>query len=283
MRSQVSVLSDFCTSMVFRVSGTLVLCLLMVPAVVAEVDPAELGWQPVSTSNLRIKGLTVMPAEWVDAIWLPADTKVLRIEVTEDAVIVNLSLGALGGLDEAKLTGLYNEFRNLFYDLPQGGNVRLMCKGQLLSSYIEPAPAVEPISEKVESTAAPQTYSLLSTSLGGKKICIGPSHGRLWNGTAWGWQRGDDCGFGEAVLEDTNSIRLMQFLQQYLAQDGATVYVPRQMDETVCCHPGENRYWWQIASYSWLYHMGYPCSVWASNTGSCTSDTGPNRYNDDIR
>ncbi|HSW44162.1 MAG TPA: immunoglobulin domain-containing protein [Phycisphaerae bacterium] len=243
----------------------------------------ERAFEPIPTAGLPVHGDFVPPADWPAEIYLPAGTRALDITLSEDTATIELSPEILSQLDEGMLVTLFDEFRKLFYEVPGINSVRLMCGGKLLSSYLPPAPAVTPGPDKAEDPEGPATYSLMTTSLSGRKICIGPSHGRLWNGTAWGWQRGDSCGFGEAVLEDTNSIRLMQFLRQYLIQDGAAVYVPRQLNETDCCNPGENRYWWQLAAYSWIRNLGLPCSVWASNTGNCTSDTGPNRYNDDIR
>ncbi|NLE57694.1 MAG: N-acetylmuramoyl-L-alanine amidase, partial [Planctomycetes bacterium] len=261
--------------------GILAACLAVVLCVGPSYGQAAAEYYAVSTADLPIHGNFAQTDNLPGEIYLPGDTRVLKITVSEDTAVVMLSPEVLANLDEAMLTTLFDEFRKLFYDVPQVSNIQITCKGKLLSSYLPPAPDVTPLAVEAPAT----TYQMMTetTGLSGKSICIGPSHGRQWNGSSWGWQRGDSCGFGYEILEDTNSIRLMQYLHQYLTQDGAAVYVPRQLDETDCCHPSETRPFWHMAAYSWLYYEGYPCSVFGSNSGYCSSDLGPDRFNDDIR
>jgi N-acetylmuramoyl-L-alanine amidase len=209
---------------------------------------------------------------------IPAGTTIVGLTIGEDEVVVDLSSEVLADIDETRLSAIFDQFRLTLSEWPKIAAVRLTCKGQPLASYVAP---VNPIPE-----AAPATVPAgITTSVGlsGKKITIGPSHGRFWNGSGWYWQRSDPCGLGEAVLEDTNSIRLMQFLYQYLSQDGATVTVPRQLDEGDCCHSETGLNWWKMCAYSWLKHAGLPCSVYANSTGNCNAETATGRINDDIR
>ncbi len=256
-------------------------CLAAMLCAGASYGQEALEYYAVSTADLPIHGYFGQTGNWPGEIYLPVGTRVLKLTVSEDTAVVVLSPEVLSNLDEAMLTTLFDEFRKLFYDVPQVSSIQITCKGKLLSSYLPPAPDVTPLAVEAPAT----TYQMMTetTGLSGKSICIGPSHGRQWNGSSWGWQRGDSCGFGYEILEDTNSIRLMQYLHQYLTQDGAAVYVPRQLDETDCCHPSENRPFWHMAAYSWLYYEGYPCSVFGSNSGYCSSDLGPDRFSDDIR
>lgn len=240
------------------------------------------AWDTVPTTAVASTADLALPEGWPDAIYLPKGVRVLGISFSEDTAEIELSPQAVARLDEATLATVYDQFRTLFYDVGIN-SVRLTCKGKLLSSYLAAPPPVapEPTGFETMALSAPETITI--NSLSGRKVAIGPSHGRYWNGSGWYWQRSDPCGAGEAVLEDTNSIRLMQFLYQYLSQDGCTVYVPRQLDESDCCHGGTGLAWWKMAAYAWLRDAGYPCSVWGSSSGSCTSDTGPSRYSDDIR
>ncbi|MBN1491259.1 MAG: immunoglobulin domain-containing protein [Phycisphaerae bacterium] len=210
---------------------------------------------------------------------IPTSVTVVSLNAAEDTVTVDLSPEILTGLDEAALLAIFDQFRTTLGDFAWVLAIRLTCDNALLASYLEPV---------VFDTwpAAPDRLAIepAPMGLGGRNITIGPSHGRFWNGSGWYWQRSDPCGFGEAVLEDTNSIRLMQFLYQYLVQDGATVHVPRTLTESTCCQSDTGLHWWKMAAYSWLRQAGLPCSVYASSSGICSSDMGGvSRVSDDIR
>ena len=209
------------------------------------------------------------------------DTRVLALKTEADTTTVTFSTDILGSeLDEARLTMIFDQVRATLRQFGVEGNIRLETEnGLLLSTYLPPVVPVEPGPAPKAATPAEKA----GKSLGGRNICIGPSHGRFWNGSGWYWQRSDPCGFGEAVLEDCNSIRLAQFLYQYLAQDGATVHVPRELNESNCCNSYEGLPWWKMAAYSWLRANGLPCSVWASYTGNCGAENAVGRSSDDIR
>ncbi len=206
---------------------------------------------------------------------IPAGTRIQKLSITESSATIDLTQEILTGFDELGLKEIFDQFRSTLGDFPSISSIKLTCKGKLLSSYLPPAPSIgEPAPALVKGNAV---------GLGGKYICVGPSHGRYWNGSGWYWQRSDPCGFGEAILEDTNSVKLVQFLKQYIAQDGGTFASARQLDESQCCHPNTGLAWWKMCSQSYLRNAGVPCSVWASYTGNCGADTAAGRGSDDIR
>lgn len=222
--------------------------------------------------------------------FIPSGTKVAHLDVSGDTVTVDLSPEVLQVLDEYTLQGIFSQFRATLGPFAEILSIRLTSYGQLLASYLPPTPVIEPTPKTISQpmplavTEVDPEHALMNgTALSGRNITIGPSHGRFWNGSGWYWQRSDPCGFGEAVLEDTNSIRLCQFLYQYLVQDGATVHVPRELNESNCCNGDTGLAWWKMCAQTWLHANGLPCSVWGSSSGNCGADTAVSRSSDDIR
>ncbi len=210
---------------------------------------------------------------------IPAGVSINNLVITSDSVEVDLSKEILVGLNEAALEAIFNQFRTTLGDFPAISTIKLTYNGKLLSSYLAPAPEVSSLPDI--QTPAPIVGAV---GLSGKKISVGPSHGKYWVGW-WGWQRSDPCGFGEAVLEDTNSVRLVQYLKQYLTQDGATFICPRQLDESAGAgYNGDTGLpWWKMCAQTWLHNIGAPTSVWASSSGNTGADTATDRSGDDIR
>ncbi len=248
-------------------------------------EPPELVQAP--TAALWVEGDFAPQAWWPDLLVLPQGVGMPTLHVADGVAEFRFGQEVLAGLDEATLLNLFVQFKDLVAHSPEVRGVRLTCDGELLSSYLAPV--------KVDFNNAPPPLDPKAIAggvgvnatqgLDGLNITIGPSHGRYWH-VDYGWlfQRGDPCELGEAVLEDTNSIRLMQFLYQYLTQDSAVVHVPRELDESNCCHSATGLAWWKMAAYSWLRNAGLPCSVYGSSSGICTSDAGSSsRVNDDIR
>jgi hypothetical protein len=134
---------------------------------------------------------------------IPAGVKIQKLSITDTAAIIDLSTEVLTGLDEVGLKEIFDQFSTTLGDFPSIKTVQLTCRGKLLSSYLSVAPII--------GEAAQPLIKGNAVGLSGKKICVGASHGRFWNGSGWYWQRGDNCGFGEAALEDTNSVRLVQY------------------------------------------------------------------------
>ncbi|NLN75593.1 MAG: DNRLRE domain-containing protein [Armatimonadetes bacterium] len=206
---------------------------------------------------------------------IPAGTKVKKLSIAGSVAEIDLSSEVLTGLDEVLIKDIFDQFSSTLGDFPSVASIKLTCNGKLLSSYLSSAPSI--------GEAAAPLIKGNAVGLSGKKICVGASHGRFWNGSGWYWQRGDSCGFGEAVLEDTNSVRLVQYLKQYITQDSGTFYSVRELTESNCCHSATGLAWWKMCSQSWLRNIGVPCSVWGSYTGNCGADTAAARGNDDIR
>ncbi|HOW72915.1 MAG TPA: N-acetylmuramoyl-L-alanine amidase [Phycisphaerae bacterium] len=204
---------------------------------------------------------------------IPRGVRLMEFVSSGDGVTLDLSPEVLSGLGESSLTEMFSRVRLALDSFPEILSVRLTCCGSVLSAYLPPT-TLESVPPASPRALGGKGCGVAATGLAGKIITIGPSHGRFHNGSGWYWQRSDPCGLGEAVLEDTNSIRLMQFLYQYLSQDGATVHVPRQLDEGDCCHSATGLPWWKMAARYWLEHSGLPSAVWDS------SDT---HLNDDIR
>jgi hypothetical protein len=208
---------------------------------------------------------------------IPAGTQVVALTVDSGGVIVDLSPEVLAGLTEAVLDNIQEQLRISLTPFEELNFYRLTCNGAELSTYL---PQGTPVARPKQAGGA---VMLATTGLAGRKITIGPSHGRYYNGSGWYWMRSDPCGFGEAVLEDTNSIRLMQFLRTYLEQDNATVYVHRDLNESDCCNTATGLPWWKMATHYWLRNQGLPCSVWAAYSGDCTSADGAvDRNSDDL-
>ncbi len=196
---------------------------------------------------------------------IPPGVRLTGLQREDRRLVVELSPEILDGLDDASLARIFNQFRATLFSFEDISDIRLQCDGLPLASYLPPAPDVRGQGE--EALVFPA-----SGALAGKKITIGPSHGLYWNGSSWVYQRPETCGLGEAIREDLNSIRLMQFLHRYLTQDGATVYVPRQLNESVCCHSATGNNWWRLAARYWLQYLGLPASVWDSSTTDLNDD-----------
>ena len=205
---------------------------------------------------------------------IPAGVKINKLKISSTSADIDLSSDVVAGLDEQALNEIFDQFRATLGDFPSITAIMLTSGGKTLSSYLPKAPDVGESAEPLVAGNA--------VGLSGKKICVGASHGRFWNGSGWYWQRSDPCGFGEAILEDTNSVRLTQFLEQYIKQDGGTFYGVRCHDEGYGNHSSGTA-WWKMCSQSWLRGTGVPCSVWASYTGNCGADTAVGRSSDDIR
>lgn len=249
----------------FFSNGELTLTGRSVPAGLTSVEAAVQALVAGPTQPELAQGLTSR---------IPSGVSVKNVSILEGTAVIDLSADILKGLDEARLQDVFEQFRTTLGDFDYISGIKLTYNGRLLSSYLAASPNVG--GPAVES-ATPS-----GVGLSGKKIGVGPSHGKYWVGW-WGWQRSEPCGFGEAVLEDTNSVRLVQFLKTYLTQDGATVECPRQLDETDCCNSDTGLPWWQMCAESWLHHAGAPSSVWAGYSGNSGADTAVDRSSDDVR
>jgi len=198
---------------------------------VAREVPA--GWSPVETAvRALVAGPTAEEAQEGLTTNLPADVKVVRLAVSGDTVAVDLSPEILNGLNEAVL----REFRAV------SAQRWVTIRGSWLSASPARASCSLPTCRR-RSRWAP----LPGARRAGSR-----------RPTPWRPRRPEHHhrAFPRALLERLrlvlaairplrlrrggagghHSIRLMQFLYQYLTQDGATVHVPRELNESNCCH-----------------------------------------------
>jgi len=208
---------------------------------------------------------------------VPPGTKVLGLRVESDRTVIVFSAEVLAGLDEKKLWDIHDQVRYTLMQFGLDHNIRMLADGKPLHEYLPAVPRVSP--SGVTSSAVADGLRVTG-SLNGRSITLSPGHGRVWNGSAWGFQRSPTCG-DTLSREDDHNIEICQYLKAYLESEGMTVKVPRCMDKNYgnhwCGTP-----WWQMCSVYWLEHLGYPCSVWGSTT-DCTTGSGANEWNDDIR
>ncbi|NLN75964.1 MAG: hypothetical protein GX139_06600 [Armatimonadetes bacterium] len=237
---------------------------------------APAGTAPAEAAiRALVAGPTVEEAAVGIKSMIPYGVSIVKLSVTETAAEIDLSAGVVSGLSEAGLTDIFHQFRATLGDFPAITSIKLTSKGKPLGSYLSKTAVVgQPAAPLVKTNAV---------GLAGKKICVGPSHGKFWNGGGWYWQRALTCGWGEAALEDMLSTKLVSLLGQYLTQDGATVVYPRQMDLNDCCHTETGLHWHKMCAQSWLKHAGLPGSVWASASGNYGAETAVDRSSDDIR
>lgn len=95
--------------------------------------------------------------------------------------------------------------------------------------------------------------------LSGKVIVINPGHGWYWNGSDWVLQRAYYYG----VVEDFLTVDIVQYLNEFLLAQGATVYSTRELD--LNAGNGTSGYpKWQEASRYHLEALGVDESVWNS-------------------
>ncbi|MHC4442891.1 MAG: N-acetylmuramoyl-L-alanine amidase [Planctomycetota bacterium] len=251
-----------------------ILCLCFCMLASESTGQAGQPWD-VSQATRLPAGLTQEQARFELSGSMPGNISLVDLVISGDTVIAEFSPEISNNLDEAKLRDIFDYLRAAFFDYRQIRCIRLVCNGKPLWSYLEP---VLPTNTKVDKGVAKSTLLTegltLTQGLSGKNITIGPSHGRVWHSIDeyWYWQRGENCGAGEELMEGLLSIRLMQLLYQYLSQDSAVVHVCRQLDKSDCCHPAENMPWWKMASRYWLEHLGVPTWVWDSSTTDINDD-----------
>jgi N-acetylmuramoyl-L-alanine amidase len=154
------------------------------------------------------------------------------------------------------------------------GSIRLQTGGKLLSDYLPPLIRPAP------QTAAPNVITPNAVGLSGKKIALSPGHGYFWNGSGWYTQRPVYC--SPLNQEDFHNLEEMIYLNTYLTQDGATTKPYRCLDKSFGNHSSGHP-WWQMAGYLWVQHLGFPCSIYASSTGDCTTGSGGTESSDDVR
>ncbi len=207
---------------------------------------------------------------------VPAGTRVLGLRAEGETVTVEFSREIVaGGLDELRLTTIFQQVRATLAQFGVNGNIRLQFAGKLLSDYLPPVVRVAPASSV-------QVQPRVAGSLVGKKIALSPGHGVFWTGSTWTTQRPVYC--SPLNQEDLHNLETMQFLDTYLTQEGATTKNYRCLDKSFGTHAASGKPWWQMAACYWEKQLGYPCTVYANSSGSCTlAAAGLNYSNDDVR
>jgi N-acetylmuramoyl-L-alanine amidase len=222
---------------------------------------------PVSALSLLPYPPPGPQAAWGVTSALPPGTNLLDFRVEDNRAIVNFSRRLVArGAGETTLAAVFDQVTWTLRCYGINADVVILVEGVPFADYALPTPPIEP--------------RVGVTSLSGYSITLSPGHGRVWNGSAWGYQRSPTCG-GTLSREDDHNLEMAQYLEIYLANDGMTVKVPRCTDKNYGNHPS-GAPWWQMCSVYWLYNLGYPCSVWGSTT-DCTPGSGANEWNDDIR
>jgi N-acetylmuramoyl-L-alanine amidase len=209
---------------------------------------------------------------------IPAGTRVLAIAQDEATTSVELSSEILSlGLDDQRLSTMAEQVRLTLEQFGTPGSIRLTTGGRLLSDYLPPKRVVGRPEGQV-----PQVTSLgVAGSLAGKSVSLSPGHGKRWIGTYYAFERPVYC--APLSCEDDHNLEIMNYLNQYLIQDGAVTKVYRCLDKNYGTHAGSGEPWWRMSAGYWLKLLGYPCSVYASLTGDCTLGTGASESDDSLR
>lgn len=206
---------------------------------------------------------------------IPIGTTLTGLVIDGPRVVVDFSTEMLSaGFGERRIESV---FRQVNWTLRQFGpvdDVSVTVGGRLLSEYLPPTPKLAPQGFRI------RTDPITAGALTGRSITLSPGHGVVWNGGSWPPQRPEYC--APLSSEDFHNLELCQYLQTYLEADGMTVHAVRCMDKTYGYHPITGRPWWQVGAYAWLQLHGYPCSVWAAQTGDCTIGVGANEQGDDV-
>jgi N-acetylmuramoyl-L-alanine amidase len=208
---------------------------------------------------------------------LPAGTTVSQLTIDENSVTIDFSSDLLnGGLDDLRLDAVYRQVSWTLRPLDLPRNVYLKVKGVPLADYLPPMPSVAPAKKSASLTAATTTGLALS----GKSISLSPGHGLKWGGGGWSYDRPQYC--APLNNEDLHNVELGAYLNQYLIQDGATVKAYRCLNKSQGNYSVSGQPWWNMAAAYWLQYLGYPCTVYASDTNDCTLASNASEYYDGL-
>ena len=199
---------------------------------------------------------------------VPPGTKIMDFWIEGDTAVINFSSDVAVGLEEARLMAIFEQVKNTLRQFGIEGSIKLMSDGKLLSDYLPPTPSIQPGPE------AEQPRQLMVNNLSGRKITVSPGHGKRWNGSYWATARPVYC--SPLNQEDYHNLEMCQYLETYLAQDGATLKMVRCTDKNYGASPwAGGELWWRMGACYWLQHLGYPGSVYGpygTNLGEGGSD-----------
>jgi chitodextrinase/N-acetylmuramoyl-L-alanine amidase len=207
---------------------------------------------------------------------LPTGTRVERVFVEDDTLVIDFSQEILQDLDEARIAAIYEQVKTTFQQLNQADTIKMACSGQALSLYLPPI--IKPAKQDVAPLAMAEP--LAAGALSGYSVTLSPGHGWMWTGTGWATQRPVYC--SPLNEEDFHNLEMAQYLEYYLKTDGMTVRMVRCTDKNYGNNPLNGKPWWQNGAYLWLKQIGYPCSVSAGSDGDCTFGTGGSESGNDI-
>lgn len=231
---------------------------------------------PAAALNVLVSG---PPAGLQSAI--PSGTQIANLTIQGSTITVEFSTRILAGVTgEIALSDIYDQVKMTLYQFNLGDTIKLMTAGNLLSDYLLPTGQVTPKPKNERFATSMVQVATAGTALTGKSVTLSPGHGLFWNGSGWYTQRPVYC--SPLSQEDYHTVDIVTYLKSYLESDGVTVKMVRETDKNAGNH-GSGNPWWMMASYLYLQNHGYPCSVYASYTGDCTTGTNANESNDDVR
>ena len=232
---------------------------------------------PVSALNALVAGPSRYPTTEGFSTFIPNGTKVVDVSVAGDAVTVDFSPEILAGLvGEKELGSIYDQVKATLGFFGLDRSVKLTAGKVMLCDYLRP---VEPITGRSLAVRAAEATTTTG-SLSARSITLSPGHGLYWTGSTWTTQRSIAC--AGLTEEDYLNLDIATYLKSYLEADGMTVKMVRQTDKNAGNHPSGYP-WWRMAAYLYLQSQGYPCSVYASYTGDCTTGSGSDESSDDVR
>jgi len=227
----------------------------------------------ITSPVAALEALASPPAGLSSAI--PPGTRVVSFVAEQDYTTVDFSQAILAqGMDDARIEVIFDQVRKTLESMGLSASVRMTANGTPLYSYFRPVTPVQPRAQ-VQTEPQPSVGSL-----SGKRISLSPGHGLHWTGSSWVYDRPVTCGLAR---EDDHNVEITRYLDIYLRQDGATTINYRCLDKNAGVYPTANTPWWQMGGSYWLQHIGYPCSVYACDSGDCNLGVGGDESTDNIR
>ena len=209
---------------------------------------------------------------------IPTGTMIYEIQPDATSVRIDFSSDIVSeDFNEARLSAIYDQVRYTLRANDIEKEVIMTARGEMLYKYLPPTPVIVP---RVE--LEPFKLPIGGTALSGRRITVSPGHGKVWTGTAYGFQRGITCASTGLPREDDHNLEICQYLEKYLLADGATVKMARCTNKDYGTHAASGEPWWRVCAVNWLEHQGYPCTVWGSTSG-CVVGSGASELTDDIR
>lgn len=198
---------------------------------------------------------------------LPGGATVRAVSLRDGALTVEFSPETANGMTDARLEALTDAVRAATADVDDIREYALTASGRSLAAALPPAPFVAP----QPRPAYDPGFAPSGGALSGKVIVISPGHGWAYYGTTPRWSLQRVYYYG--IVEDFVNQELIQNVYNLLVNNGATVYVTREMDKTVgnnnvvytfggVTRPAPNKPWWQMAAMYYAHRLGAPASVY---------------------